>query len=64
MEFYEAETLDVLSTYGGNTADTGFVFESRRRRNSNTKPSNIDQTNVVAPTGSAHGTKESREIEL
>ena len=27
------------------------MFESRRRHDSNTKPSNINQHNVVAPTG-------------
>jgi hypothetical protein len=32
-----------------------FVFESGRRRDSNTKPSNISKINMVAPTGTAEG---------
>jgi hypothetical protein len=36
-----------------NNGDGGFVFESGRRRDSNTESSNINEIEMVAPTGSA-----------
>ena len=56
MDFYEAKALDVLSSQGERPEDGGFVFESRRGRSSNTKPSNINKNNLVAPTGFDHDT--------
>ena len=50
VEFYEAKALDLLSESRGTYAERDFVFESRRRRNSNTKPSNINKDNLVVPT--------------
>jgi hypothetical protein len=43
--------LDALSSSGGKTEEGGPVFESRRRQDSNTRPSNINKNNLVAPTG-------------
>jgi hypothetical protein len=48
---YEAKALDILGNQEGQAEDGGCVFESIRRRFSNTKPSNINKHTVVAPTG-------------
>ena len=49
VEFYEAKVLAVLSSQRGGTMS--FVFELGRRRNSNTRLSNINGIEVVAPRG-------------
>ena len=51
VDFFEAKALDALSSEGGNFEDGGPVFECRQRHDSNTRPSNINKNNLVAPTG-------------
>ena len=49
MEFYEAKALDVLSPQRG--VKTRLVFESGRRADPNMQPWNINEIEMVAPTG-------------
>ena len=52
VEFYEAKTLDVLRRQMRmNSRTTAPCLMHEGRRDSTTKPSHIDETTVVAPTG-------------